>query len=115
MEAEVARIIRRDLFEHRMTRTLFALALAFVTLPTALDARAENLTLTGTVSHVRDGDTIEVGPIAIRLQGIAAPEGNEPGGDIATNAMRDLVLGKELRCDLGARPARIVCHAAIRP
>ncbi len=52
------------------------------------------------MSHVRDGDTIEVGPIAVRLQGIAAPEGNEPGGDIATDAMRDLVLGKELRCDL---------------
>ena len=49
---------------------------------------------------VRDGDTIEVGPIAIRLHGIAAPEGNESGGDIATSAMRDLVLGKDLRCDL---------------
>ncbi len=36
----------------------------------------------------------------MRLQGIAAPEGNEPGGDIDTNAMRDLVLGKDLRCDL---------------
>ena len=35
-----------------------------------------------------------------RVQGIAAPEGNEPGGDIAAEAMRDLVLGKELRCDL---------------
>ncbi len=52
------------------------------------------------MSHVRDGDTIELGPIAVRLQGIVAPEGNEPGGDIATNAMRDLVLGKDLRCDL---------------
>ena len=100
MEAEVARIIRRALFEHRMTRIFVVLALAFLILPIALDARAENLTLTGTVSHVRDGDTIEVGPIAIRLQGIAAPEGNEPGGNIATDAMRDLVLGKDVRCDL---------------
>ncbi len=100
METEVARIIRRTLFEHRMARIFYVVALAFVALPIALDTRAENLTLEGTVSHVRDGDTIEVGPIAIRLQGIAAPEGNEPGGDIATDAMRDLVLGKELRCDL---------------
>ena len=100
MEAEVARIIRRALFEHRMTRIFVVLALAFLILPIALDARAENLTLTGTVSHVRDGDTIEVGPIAIRLQGLAAPEGNEPGGNIATDAMRDLVLGKDVRCDL---------------
>ena len=53
----------------------------------------------GIVSHVRDGDTIELGPIAVRLQGIAAPEVNEPGGDIATDAIRDLVLGKDLRCD----------------
>ncbi len=100
MEAEVARVISRALFVHRSTRICFVVALASRTLPVALDTRAENLTLEGTVSHVRDGDTIEVGPIAIRLQGIAAPEGNEPGGDIATDAMRDLVLGKDLRCDL---------------
>jgi endonuclease YncB( thermonuclease family) len=29
----------------------------------------------GAVSHVRDGDTIEVAGRAIRLQGLAAPEG----------------------------------------
>ncbi len=100
MEAEVARITHSALFQRRMARIFFVLTLAFLTLPIALDARAENLTLTGIVSHVRDGDTIEVGPIAIRLQGVAAPEGNEPGGAIATDAMRNLVLGKELRCDL---------------
>jgi len=50
-----------------MTRAFIVLVLAALTLPIALDARAENLTLEG-VSHVRDGDTIEVGPIAIRLQ-----------------------------------------------
>ncbi len=100
MEAEVARIRSRTLAKHQKARIFFALALASLTLPIALDTRAENLTLEGSVSHVRDGDTIEVGPIAIRLQGIAAPEGNEPGGAIATDAMRDLVLGKDLRCDL---------------
>ena len=78
----------------------FVLALAFLTLPIALDAQAENLTLQGTVSHVRDGDTIELGPIAVRLEGIAAPERDEPGGTKAADAMRDLVLGKDLRCDL---------------
>ncbi len=100
MEAEVARIIRRAVLEHRMARIFIVLALALLTLPIALDARAENLTLEGVVSHVRDGDTIEVGPIAVRLQGIAAPEGNEPGGTKAADAMRDLVLGQHLRCDL---------------
>ena len=100
MEAEVARVTRRALFEHRMTRSFLALALACLALPISHDVRAENLTLEGIVSHVRDGDTIELGPIAIRLQGIAAPEREEPGGAIATDAMRDLVLGKDLRCDL---------------
>ncbi len=100
MEAEVARITRRALFQHRMARIFFVLTLPFLTLPFALDARAENITLEGIVSHVRDGDTIELGPIAVRLQGIAAPEGDEPGGAVAADAMRDLVLGKDLRCDL---------------
>ena len=67
METEVARIIRRALFVHRKARIRFVVALAILTPPISLDARAENLTLEG-VSHVRDGDTIEVGPIAIRLQ-----------------------------------------------
>ena len=57
-----------------------ALALASLTLSISLRVRAENLTLEGNVSHVRDGDTIDLGPITIRLQGIAAPELNEPGG-----------------------------------
>ncbi len=100
MEAEVARVTRHTLLVHRRARIHFVLALASLTLPIALDTQAENLTLTGSVSHVRDGDTIELGPIAVRLQGIAAPERNEPGGDIAADAMRDLVLGKEVRCGL---------------
>ena len=37
-------------------------------------ARADEPTvLTGTVTHVRDGDTIEVGKIPIRLNGVSAP------------------------------------------
>jgi micrococcal nuclease len=36
--------------------------------------------LTGKVSFVRDGDTIVVGSMPIRLNGLARPEGDEPGG-----------------------------------
>ena len=50
-----------------MIRLIFILVVASLTVPIMLDVRAENLTLEGTVSHVRDGDTIELGPIAIRL------------------------------------------------
>lgn len=57
-------------------------------------------TITGPVTFVRDGDTIEVGGIPIRLNGLAAPEGDEPGGQTATQAMLELVEGRALRCEL---------------
>jgi hypothetical protein len=43
--------------------------------------------------------------MAIRLNGLAAPEGDEPGGAVATQAMVELVQGRTLRCELdGQRP-----------
>ena len=56
--------------------------------------------LTGAVTDVRDGGTVEVAGVPIRLQGLAAPEWDEPGGPEATAAMRELVAGRELRCEL---------------
>ena len=56
--------------------------------------------LTGIVEQVRDGDTILVGPVPIRLQGVSAPERNDPLGFEATAFMTDLVLGKSVRCEL---------------
>ena len=53
-------------------------------------------TLVGEVTYVRDGDTIELGSMAIRFQGIAAPEGSEPGGAEATKAR----ARQEVRCEL---------------
>jgi micrococcal nuclease len=38
--------------------------------------------------------------MAIRLNGLAAPEGAEPGGAEASEAMRALVLGKVVTCEL---------------
>lgn len=55
-------------------------------------------TMSRTVTHVRDGDTIVFGKQPIRLDGIAAPERNEPGGKEATAYMRQLMLGKLLNC-----------------
>ena len=60
-------------------------------------------TLTGQVTHVRDGDTIVVGSMPIRLNGLAAPEGDEPGGAEATRAMLELVQGRTLRCQLDGK------------
>ncbi len=60
-------------------------------------ARAQDA-IVGSVTHVRDGDTIEVEGIAIRLQGIAAPERGDPLGRRATAAMKALVAGRRILC-----------------
>ena len=72
-----------------------------ITLITGLTttAAAES-TLTGLVTHVRDGDTIELGELPIRLNGVSAPELNEPFGPQSKQFMRDLVIGKIVRCEL---------------
>ncbi len=56
----------------------------------------------GRVTHIRDGDTIEVEGVPIRLNGLAAPERYESGGSAATVAMRELVnrAGGRLKCEL---------------
>ena len=58
--------------------TMLGMAALLAGLP-AEAAMCRRGTLTGQVTHVRDGDTIEVGSLAIRLNGLAAPEGDEPG------------------------------------
>lgn len=73
------------------------LALIFCLL--AVPALAQSV-LTGKVTHVRDGDTIEVEGVPIRLNGVSAPERGKPFGPEATAFMRDLVDGKPVRCEL---------------
>jgi micrococcal nuclease len=80
-------------------RTAFILVISLV----ATSAAAEPTILTGQVTHVRDGDTIEVGKIPIRLNGVSAPELKEPFGPKSKRFMRDLVLGKRVRCELNGK------------
>ena len=56
--------------------------------------------LTGYVTKVRDGDTIEVGKVPIRLNGVSAPEMNEPLGPKSKAFMIKLILNKHVRCEL---------------
>ncbi|MFX4223512.1 MAG: thermonuclease family protein [Thalassobaculum sp.] len=49
-----------------------------------------------------DGDTIEV-RVRVRVQGIAAPERYKPGGDLSTEAMRQILDGEQVRCTLTGR------------
>ena len=82
------------MFSH--LRISFVLSIILVAAP----ALAEPTILNGMVTKVRDGDTIEVGRIPIRLNGVSAPEMNEPLGPQSKAFMTDLVMGKRLRCEL---------------
>ncbi len=74
-----------------------------VSLMISSSVAADPTTLTGQVTHVRDGDTIEVGKIPIRLNGVSAPELKEPLGPQSKEFMRDLVLGKSVSCELNGK------------
>ena len=63
-------------------------------------AGASAAELEGTVTRVRDGDTIEVEGTAVRLSGLHAPEMDQPGGREAKAFMMDMVAGKQVRCVL---------------
>lgn len=56
--------------------------------------------LDGIVTHVRDGDTIEVEGVPVRLRGTSASEMNEPFGKAAKEFMVHLVMGQTARCKL---------------
>ena len=66
-------------------------------------ALAETTILTGNVTKVRDGDTIEVGKVPIRLNGISAPEMKELLGVNSRAFMVEMVQGKRVRCELNGK------------
>ena len=49
---------------------------------------------------MRDGDTIELGSLAVRLSGLVAPDWNTPAGIQARKAMIELVHNRSVRCEL---------------
>ena len=78
--------------EDRFTPMWRAMLLALATLaawPVDAEARLRCPvgTVQGAVTHVRDGDTIEVSGMPYPATGIAAPEGDEPGGNQAAAAL----------------------------
>lgn len=70
-------------------------------------AAGDEARITGTASII-DGNTIDVGPVRIRLHGIDAPEagqrcsdadgGSWPCGDMAIGRLAELVEGKQVEC-----------------
>ena len=55
--------------------------------------------LTGTVTDVRDGDTIEVGGIAVRLSALDCPENGTQQGNQATKIAQQF-QGTQAQCEL---------------
>ncbi|MDH3739628.1 MAG: thermonuclease family protein [Alphaproteobacteria bacterium] len=60
-------------------------------------------TLTGSVTRVRDGKTIEVADAPIRLNGVAAPALEEPFGREAQAFLTRLVFGRTVTCELNGQ------------
>ena len=54
----------------------------------------------GRITRIVDGDTfwMDSAPVRIRVWALDAPEIGEPGGDAATEAMRQLTADRELEC-----------------
>ena len=93
-----------DQTSHKLSNTqamrITSAIVLIATLTATVVSAAEPTILTGTVTKVRDGDTIEVGKIPIRLNGVSAPELKEPLGPESKRFMHDLVQGKAVRCEL---------------
>ena len=60
-------------------------------------------TMVGPVTEVRDGNTIRVVDVAVRLSGLAAPELGEPGAVAARDFLADLVFGQTVTCEVGSQ------------
>jgi endonuclease YncB( thermonuclease family) len=68
---------------------------------------AEGETLHGRVTKVFDGDTVSLrangADYRVRLQGIDAPEHDQPYGDAARERLAELVLDQDIRLETGKR------------
>ncbi|MEQ5829404.1 hypothetical protein J3456_18840 [Sulfitobacter sp. NFXS29] len=59
--------------------------------------------LVDTVTHIRDGDTVVVGLVPIRLANLDCAESGTKSGDRATHQITRMVKGAQLRCTLEGR------------
>ena len=65
----------------------------------APSASSDQTVLTGKVTHVRDGDTIEVNNVPIRLSALDCPERGTKNGDTASRIAQQF-LGSQATCGL---------------
>jgi len=109
---------RRTSRHSRHSRLAIPLALGVLLIAGALFVarqQGEPDVLAGQASVI-DGDTLRVAGQKVRLQGLAAPELHEAGGQAAKNAMIDMVKGQQVSCELDGATSydRVVgiCYAA---
>ena len=83
----------------RRCASVFVLALSMVL---AGPLAAETSSFSGKVSRVTDGDTFHLSGLdpAIRVWGLDAPERKQVGGSEAKRAMRSLIIGATLDCQV---------------
>ena len=81
--------------------TAFAVVLAVLSAcqPTETPS-SDNADLTGKITRIRDADTIEVNGVAVRLNGVDAPELGTSAGRAGRDWMRAKYLGENAACDL---------------
>ena len=82
-----------------------ACALSFAIACLTTVAMADPLTVSGH-AHVVDGDTVDVAGVRVRLKGVDAAERGTERGDDATQIMKGIVGGSELRCVLTGEKTR---------
>ena len=63
------------------------------------EAVTDRKAISGTITHVRDGDTIEIDGIAIRLAALNCPENDTQKGKYATKVAKQFV-GLQALCEL---------------
>ena len=79
---------------------LFFIFLICVVFATLLRAQA---TLEGTVTKIRDGDTIEVGQVPIRFQGLTCDELDTKKGQDVRDMLKVRLIGEQLVCELNGQ------------
>ena len=78
-----------------------------------IDRRAVSV-LSGTITHVRDGDTFEVNETPVRISALDCPENSTSSGQKATRLAKQFI-GKQAVCELtGAKTYdRVVGYCSI--
>ena len=89
-----------DFYPNSKSKCVRAVILSFITMCAGFDLAAETpAVLSGTITHVRDGDTFEVGGIPVRLAALDCPENKTSEGKQVTKYAKRFE-GAKVVCEL---------------